>query len=78
MSGAAERDDSTDGVHIDFSETVHIDGRLIEGENYDRVVTVLEMVAKDEMSKRKAARELDTTRSTIGSALEERPGLYGL
>ncbi|TKX45817.1 recombinase family protein [Halorubrum sp. ARQ200] len=54
------------------------DGRLIEGKNYDHVVTVLEMVAKDEMSKRQAARELDTTRSTIGSALEERPGLYGL
>ena len=54
------------------------DGRLVEGENYDHVVTVLEMVAKDEMSKRKAARELDTTRSTIGSALEERPELYGV
>ncbi|MDB9301253.1 recombinase family protein [Halorubrum ezzemoulense] len=53
------------------------DGRLIEGKNYDHVVTVLEMVQKGEMSKRKAARELDTTRSTIGSAVD-RGELYGI
>lgn len=53
------------------------DGRLIEGERYDAVVTVLEMVQKGEMSKRKAAQELDTTRSTIGSAVD-RGDLYGI
>ena len=53
------------------------DGRLIEGENYDNVVTVLEMVDKENMSKRKAAGELDTSRSTIRSALE-RTELYGI
>jgi DNA invertase Pin-like site-specific DNA recombinase len=54
------------------------DGRLIEGEAYDRTAAVLEMVQKENMSKRQAAKELETTRSTIGSALEERPELYGV
>ncbi len=53
------------------------DGRLIETSEYDRIVTVLEMVTKDELSKRKAARELDTSRATINRALE-RGELYGL
>ena len=35
-------------------------------------------VAKDELSKRKAARRLDTSRATIGRAIDERPALYGL
>lgn len=54
------------------------DGRLIEASNYDRVVTVLEAVAKGETSKRQAARDLDTTRSTVRSAIQERGELYGL
>ena len=53
------------------------DGRLIEGEEYDRVCAVLDMVEKGEMSKRKAGRELDTSRTTISRAVERRE-LYGL
>lgn len=53
------------------------DGYLVEAENIDRVRAVLDMVADDELSKRKAARELDTSRRTIGRALQ-RPDLYGL
>lgn len=53
------------------------DGRLVEGEQYDQVVSVLELVRKDELSKRKAARELDTSRTTISRALE-RGELYGV
>lgn len=53
------------------------DGRLIEGENYDQVCGVLDMVSKDELSQRKAAKELDTSRTTVARAIE-RAGLYGL
>lgn len=52
-------------------------GRLIEDKKYHQVCAVLEMVAKEEMSKRQAADELETSRRTIGRALERR-GLYGL
>lgn len=53
------------------------DGRLIETDGYDRVRTVLELVDDGELSKRKAASELDTSRRTIGRALD-RKELYGL
>lgn len=53
------------------------DGHLIEAENYDQVCTALELVRKDELSKRKAARELDSSRATINRALD-RGELYGL
>jgi len=53
------------------------DGYLIEKENIDQIRTVLRMVALGEMSKRKAARELDTSRRTIGRALD-RAELYGI
>ena len=53
------------------------DGRLVESDNYDRVTTVLEMVSKGQMSKRKASFELETSRRTVGRALE-RGELYGL
>lgn len=53
------------------------DGRLIEGENYDQVCAVLDMVEKDELSKREAAQELDSSRSTIRRAMD-RSELYGL
>jgi len=53
------------------------DGYLIEAENFDRVRTVLEMVDNDELSKRKAAKELDTSRRTINRSLE-RKDLYAL
>lgn len=52
------------------------DGRLIEAESYDHVTTVLDMVQKGDISKRKAAKELDTSRRTINRALE-RAELYG-
>lgn len=53
------------------------DGYLIEADGYDRVRTVLEMVREDELSKRKAARELDTSRRTINRSLD-RAELYDL
>lgn len=52
------------------------DGRLIEGENYDQVCAVLDMVQKGELSKRKAAGELETSRTTISRAVS-RSDLYG-
>ena len=52
------------------------DGQLIEGEDYDQVCAVLDMVVKKELSKRKAAKELQTSRTTISRALERR-SLYG-
>lgn len=52
-------------------------GRLIEAENYDDVVARLDMVQKDNLSKRQAAKELDTSRRTINRALE-RKEVYGL
>lgn len=53
------------------------DGYLIEASNYDRVRSVLELVQADELSKRKAARELDSSRRTINRALD-RPELYAI
>lgn len=53
------------------------DGYLLEGENYDSVVTTLDMVQKEELSKRAAAQELGTSRATVDRALE-RAELYGL
>lgn len=52
-------------------------GLLIEGENYHEVVSALEMVRKGELSKRKAAQRLDSSRASINRALE-RTELYGL
>lgn len=54
------------------------DGSLIQEERFDQVVAVLEMVIKDQLSKRAAAQELDTSRKTIIRAIEDRPELYGL
>jgi len=53
-------------------------GRLIEGPNYDRVCSVLDRVARGDLSKRQAAKELDTSRRTVQRAIEERGDLYGL
>lgn len=52
------------------------DGQLVEGDDYHNVAAVLEMVEKDELSKRKAADELDSSRRTINRALG-RMELYG-
>ena len=46
------------------------DGQLIEAPGYDRVIAILEMAQKDELSKRKAAKKLNTSRPTINRALE--------
>lgn len=53
------------------------DGQLIESGNYHEVVAALDMVQKDELSKRKAAERLDCARSTVSRA-RERSELYGL
>jgi len=53
------------------------DGMLIEGPNFDNVRATLEMVQEDELSKRQAAKNLDTSRRTINRALE-RGELYSL
>ncbi len=53
------------------------DGLLIEGPNFDNVRATLQMVQKDNLSKRKAAKELDSSRRTINRALD-RPELYSL
>ena len=76
--GIASRMDN-DGYHhgpapLGFEKD---DGRLVEAEDYDRVCATLEMVAKGELSKRKAAGELDTSRRTVNRSLE-RGELYGL
>ncbi|MCJ0620101.1 recombinase family protein [Haloarcula hispanica] len=53
------------------------DGLLVEGENYHEVVGVLDMVQKNELSKRKAAQRLNTSRATVNRALD-RASLYGI
>ena len=76
--GLAARMDSDDYHHgrapLGFEKD---DGQLIEGEEYDRIVSVLDMVQKGELSKRKAAKELGTSRPTINRALD-RAELYGI
>jgi DNA invertase Pin-like site-specific DNA recombinase len=53
------------------------DGRLVESDDYDDVVAVLDMVQKDDLSKRKAAEQLGCARPTIDRAMD-RADLYGL
>lgn len=45
------------------------DGHLIQSAEYDHVRSTLELVRDDELSKRKAARELNTSRRTINRSL---------
>jgi DNA invertase Pin-like site-specific DNA recombinase len=58
------------------------DGALVEtvagAQRYDRVCEILQEVEAGEVSKRQAARELNTSRKTIGRSLEDRAELYGL
>jgi len=54
------------------------DGRLYEADNHQEVCIVLEMVQNDNISKRKAASRLDTSRATIRRTLDDRAELYGL
>lgn len=53
-------------------------GQLVEGDNFHDVVSVLTMVDTGELSKRKAAGRLDTSRATIRRALDDRRELYAL
>ncbi|QZP37767.1 recombinase family protein [Halobaculum magnesiiphilum] len=77
--GIAARQDSEEYRHgpapLGFEKD---DGRLVEGANYHRVVTVLEQVAAEEMSQRAAAQELGAGRKTIRRAVNDRAELYGL
>jgi DNA invertase Pin-like site-specific DNA recombinase len=52
-------------------------GYLREGPEYDHVRATLELVEAGDLSKRKAASELDTSRRTLNRALD-RPELYSL
>jgi len=54
------------------------DGVLVESDDYHRVVEILDQVARNEMSKRQAARELDSSRRTVRRTVGERAELYGL
>jgi len=54
------------------------DGYLYQATNYDQVIAVLDQVDADELSKRKAASKLDTSRRTINRSLQQRRGLYRL
>jgi DNA invertase Pin-like site-specific DNA recombinase len=75
--GIAARQESDDYHHgrppLGFEKD---DGRLIEADNYHDVVAVLDMVKKGNLSKRKAAERLGTSRPTITRALD-REELYG-
>ncbi|MGB9953531.1 recombinase family protein [Haloarcula marismortui] len=53
------------------------DGQLLEAENYHDVVAVLDLVRQGQLSKRKAAQRLDTSRPTITRSLD-RLEIYGL
>lgn len=76
--GIAARQENDDYHHgpapLGFNKK---DGKLIESPEYDRVCAVLDMVQAGELSKRKAATRLDTSRATINRALD-RSGLYGI
>lgn len=54
------------------------EGEIRPGPKYDHVCSVLDQVKKDELSKRKAAKELGTSRKTINRSLNERAELYGI
>lgn len=77
--GIAARQESEDYRHgpapIGFEKD---NGRLVEAENYHRVVEVLDQVARGEMSQREAAKEIDAGRKTIRRAINDRADLYGL
>jgi DNA invertase Pin-like site-specific DNA recombinase len=54
------------------------DGQLVETENYQKVVEVLDQVARGDLSKRQGAKELGSSRRTVRRSIEERGDLYGL
>ena len=77
--GIAARQESEDYHHgpapLGFEKD---NGNLVENGNYHRVCEILEHVARDEISQRQAASELDCGRKTIRRAVNERANLYGL
>lgn len=54
------------------------EGSLIEGDNCHDVCAIIDMVASGDLLKRRAAGRLDTSQTTIRSAIKERSELYGL
>lgn len=75
LSSKMESDDYHHGrAPLGFAKE---DGTLYEGDQYDEVCAVLDMVQKETLSQRKAAERLDTSRTTIRRALE-RAELYGI
>lgn len=76
--GIAARQESEDYHHgpapLGFEKQ---DGVLVEAENYHEVSEHLSQVKKGNLSKRKAAKYLDTSRPTINRALD-REEMYGL
>ncbi|WP_254809736.1 recombinase family protein [Natronosalvus amylolyticus] len=57
---------------------VKSDGEIRPGPDYDLTVSTLRDVAEGYLSKRKAAKRLDTSRRTINRSLNDRSELYGL
>ena len=53
------------------------DGKLYQTEQFDQIVATLELVQEEQLSKRKAAQQLNTSRATIDRCLD-RAELYGL
>jgi len=55
-------------------------GALVPAENYDIVAQTLSLVDNEEVSKRQAAKRIDTSRATINRILqdEERRAMYNL
>lgn len=77
--GIAARQESDEYNHgpapIGFEKD---NGELVEAGDYHRVCEILERVARDEMSQREAAKELDCARKTVRTAVRDRPELYGI
>lgn len=53
-------------------------GELVPGEDFDEIRAALVAVDREEMTKYRAAKELGCAERTIGRALDERRGMYGL
>lgn len=75
IAALQQEDDYHHGRHpLGFEKD---DGSLIGGANFDMICAVSDMVQKNELSKRKAARELETSRTTVSRTLN-RVSLYAL
>lgn len=88
MQREATKDDIRQWSGVDKTEGraglgfqwIEVDGgtEWVPADDYDRVCSILEMVRDGELSKNKAAAELDTSPRTITRCIEERSGRYGL